>query len=117
LTSKRCFEIIAEIAQYALDHMRTLNATEKMVPAYEARRQFGKLLQAVVANGDKFVVRKNNEEVAVIVPMRVYTQWKQAREDFFALLEKAQKNANCSPEEAEQLAFEAVRAVRAKKSA
>ncbi len=93
--------------------MITQDVTEKTVPAFEARRQFGKLLQSVIANGDKFVVKKNNEEVAAIVPMRVYNQWKKAREDFFSLLEKAQNNANMSPEEAERLANEAVKAVRA----
>ncbi len=95
--------------------MRTQNVTEKMVPAFEARRQFGKLLKAVEANGDKFVVRKNNEEVAALVPMKVYNQWKKAREAFFRQMETIAERANLSPEEADKLALEAVKAIRAAK--
>lgn len=93
--------------------MRTQNVTEKIVPAFEARRQFGKLLQSVIANGDKFVVKKNNEAVAAIVPMRVYNQWKKEREAFFDQMEEIAERANLSPEAAEKLALEAVKAVRA----
>ena|GEM_PF-571449 len=117
LTSRLFSEKIAEIAQYVQWFMRTQNVTEKTVPAFEARRQFGKLLQAVVANGDKFVVQKNGEEVAAVVPMKVYNQWKKTREEFFALLEQAQNNADLSPEKADALALEAVEAVRAAQNA
>ena len=87
---------------------------EKTVGAFEARRSFGKILQEVVARGDKFVVERHGEAVAAVVPIEVYEQWKRARGEFFDRLRAASETANLAPEEAERLAAEVVEAIRAR---
>ena len=86
---------------------------EKTIGAFEVRRQFGKILHEVVAEGERFVVERHGEPVAAVVPIAVYEQWKKARDAFFDRLRAASERANMSPEEADELASEAVKAVRA----
>lgn len=85
---------------------------EKTVGAFEIRRNFGKVLQNVAARGDKYVVERHGEPVAAVVPMEVYEQWKRSRSRLMEQLRAAQERADLSPEEAEALAAEAVRAAR-----
>lgn len=85
---------------------------EKRIPAFEARREFGKLLQNVTARGDTYVVERHGEPVAAVVPIEVYEQWQQQRSAFFKRWRQAAETANLTPEEAEALAREAVQAVR-----
>jgi prevent-host-death family protein len=90
---------------------------EKTVSAYEARRNFGKVLNEVAGKGDRIVVEKHGEPVAVVVPVEVYKQWQAARQQAFDTIRKMAEEANVPEEEAERLAVEAVRAVRARRSA
>jgi antitoxin (DNA-binding transcriptional repressor) of toxin-antitoxin stability system len=85
---------------------------EKVVNAFEVRRSFGKMLQDILTQGDKFIVERHGLPVAVVVPLEVYEQWKQGRARFFATLRQAQENANLSAAEAADLAAEAVKASR-----
>lgn len=85
--------------------------TEKTIAAFEARRFFGKVLDGAKA-GNKFVVEEYKEPVAAIIPFAMYQQWKQEREAFFDQMEAISQEVNLSPEEADSLAEEAVRAVR-----
>ena len=85
---------------------------EKSITAFDARRHFGTLIEGVSAKGDKVIVERHGKPVAVVVPLQVYEQWKAARERFFDMFELAANNANLSPEEADELAAEAVAAVR-----
>jgi len=89
---------------------------EKVVAAFEARRQFGKILQEVLSRGDRFVVKRHGEEVAAIVPIEVYKEWKGARTAFFDKVKAASLRANLSPEQADPLAEKAVTSVRSQKS-
>ncbi|MCL4531596.1 MAG: type II toxin-antitoxin system Phd/YefM family antitoxin [Actinobacteria bacterium] len=86
---------------------------EKTVPAFDARRQFGKILQEVAARGDRYVVERHGEPVAVVVPLEVYEQWKRSRAAFFDRIRSASNRANMPAEEAASLADEAVQAARA----
>ena len=88
---------------------------EKTIGAFELRRQFGKVLQEVVAKGDRFVVERHGEAVAAVVPIELYQQWKRSRSAFFDKLRQAQQRASLPPEEADALASEAVKAVRSDK--
>lgn len=95
---------------------------EKTIAAFDARRQFGKVLRDVETRGDSFVVERHGEPVAAVVPLRIYEQWKQERDEFFALLHKAQQNSaeqypEMTEEMAMELALEAVAAVRAESHA
>lgn len=89
---------------------------EKTVAAFEARRQFGKILQDVVSKGNAFVVERHGEEVAAIVPVQVYRAWQERREEFFSSIRAAAERSNLSEEEAMALAEEAVQAVRAEEA-
>ncbi len=90
---------------------------EKTVGAFEVRRQFGRILEDVIARSDRFVVERHGEPVAALVPIEVYEQWKRARGEFFARLRTVSQAANLAPDEAERLATEAVEATRAGRSA
>jgi prevent-host-death family protein len=92
--------------------MEVVSVMENLIPAFEARRQFGKLLQNVAAKGDTYVVERHGEPVAAVVPIEVYEQWKQQRSEFFARWRQAAERADLAPDEADKLAKEAVRAVR-----
>jgi len=85
---------------------------EKTVSAFDARRQFGKVLDAVAGKGDSVVVERHGQAVAAVVPIERYNQWKQERERFLDVLDKAQMHADLSPEEAERIALEVVTAAR-----
>ena len=85
---------------------------ERIIAAFEARRSFGRVLREVLANGERFIVERHGEPVAAVVPIEVYEQWKAARGAFFARIRAASERADMSPNEAEVLADEAVRAVR-----
>ncbi|MBI2321482.1 MAG: type II toxin-antitoxin system Phd/YefM family antitoxin [Chloroflexi bacterium] len=85
---------------------------EKIIAAFDARRNFGRILQAVLSRGERFVVERHGEPVAAVVPIEVYEQWKKARGAFFARIRATAQRADLPPDEAEALAEEAVRAVR-----
>lgn len=85
---------------------------DKMVGAFEARRQLGQILKSVAGKGDRYVVEYHGEPVAAVVPIELYAQWKRDREAFFDRLEAAAARANRAPTEAEALAEEAGEAVR-----
>ena len=85
---------------------------EKKVGADEARRHLGQILKGVSSRGDRYVLEYHGEPVAAVVPIAVYEGWKRRREAFFDRLEEMGETADLSPEEADRLAAEAVRAAR-----
>lgn len=89
---------------------------EKTVSAYEARRNFGKVLNDVAGKGDRIVVEKHGEPVAVVVPVEVYKQWQVAREEFFDWLRQVSERINADEHEADALIEEAIQAVRTEKN-
>ncbi|MDP9309311.1 MAG: type II toxin-antitoxin system Phd/YefM family antitoxin [Chloroflexota bacterium] len=89
---------------------------EKTIGAFEARRQFGKVLQDVTTKRGPYIVEKNGEPIAAVVPIETYNQMKRRREAFFERLRATAAQAELSDEEAMRLATEAVQAVRADKT-
>ncbi len=85
---------------------------EKTVSAFEARRNFGEILQDVAANGDNIVVERHGRPVAVVVPVHVYEQWQRSRARFFDSVREAAEHANMSPNDAESLVQETIEAIR-----
>lgn len=85
---------------------------ERVIAAFDARRNFGKILQEVLSRGERFVVERHGEPVAAVVPIEVYEQWKKSRSAFFARIRDAAARAQMPPEEAEALAEEAIRRTR-----
>ena len=104
---------LAEIAQGCMNTRTIGQIMEKAIGAFEVRRSLGRILQDVAAYGDRVVVERNGQPVAAMVPIDVYNQWKRSRADFFEHIDQAAGRANLTPEEADQLAADAVAAVRA----
>ena len=85
---------------------------EKTVSAFEARRQFGKIIQDVLANHDCYIVERHGQPVAAVVPIELLNQWKRARQAFFDQMEAMADRINLPAEEAERLALEVTEEVR-----
>jgi prevent-host-death family protein len=89
---------------------------QKTISAFEARRQFGKVLDGVVAKGDEVIVERHGNPVAVVVSIEEYQQMRRQRDEararFFAAAEAAGKSANLPPEVAEALVAEVIESVR-----
>src|SRR5437870_703536 len=85
------------------------------IGAFEARRNLGKLLDAVGFKGDTVVVEKNGERLAAIVPIDMLEKWEERRAAFFEKMRAVSERANVSEEEARELADTAVQAIRAEK--
>ena len=73
---------------------------EKTVGAYEARRQFGRLIEEAYYQKDSFVVERSGRPMAAIVPIDAYQRWQRvAREHVFLMLEEIwQRNAGVPDE-------------------
>ena len=85
---------------------------EKLVGAFDARRQLGKILKEVSGKGDRYVVEYHGEPVAAVVPIELYRQWQRRREAFFETMRVAAERADVPEEEAARLVQEAIQAVR-----
>ena len=88
---------------------------EKVIAAFEVRRQFGKVLNDVIAKGNSYIVERHGEAVAAVVPIKLYEQWKRSRDAFFDRMAEMAATAQMSEDEAMALALEAQQAVRAER--
>ena len=89
---------------------------ERVIGASEARRNFGKILREVETERGQFVVERNGEPVAAVVPVDLYRQWQRRREAFFETMRlAAERSGVASEDEAMGLALEAQRSARAQK--
>ena len=89
---------------------------EKTISAMAARRKLGQVLEEVYYQGNQFIVERAGKPMAVVVPVGQYQQWKERREQFFAMIDKVRgRNEDATPEAIDAEVEEAVRAVRAEK--
>ena len=89
---------------------------EKVISALDARRKLGQLLEEVFYQGNQFIVERAGKPMAVVVPLSQYRQWKEKREQFFALIDEVRERNKDTPSEViEDEVKEAVRAVREEK--
>lgn len=79
----------------------------------QARKTFSDLIERVYYQGDSYIINRHGKPAAAVVPVNVYENWKRQREEFFNLIRDIQTEANLSAQEAEELATEAIAAVRA----
>lgn len=79
----------------------------RTVAAFDARRQFGRLLQQVMIGRDSIIIEWHNQPAAVLVPMEMFTRWQGQQEEALDLLQKAAAEARLDEEEAQALAKEA----------
>jgi antitoxin (DNA-binding transcriptional repressor) of toxin-antitoxin stability system len=70
-------------------------ANEKTVALANARSQLSSLVADVQYREAFYVIKKNGEAVAALVPVFVMENWRESQKEFFKLLEEVQsKNAN-----------------------
>jgi prevent-host-death family protein len=81
---------------------RKINVMETRLTAFEARRQFGKVLTRIGA-GERLIVERHGEPVAAIVPMEVYAQWQRAREEFMGRVRELAERAGMEAQDAERV--------------
>ena len=70
---------------------------EKIVDAFEFRRNIGKILQDIAARSDNYIVERYGVPVAAVVSVEVYELWERRRKRLFEQLRRSQENANLSP--------------------
>ncbi|MGH2558508.1 MAG: type II toxin-antitoxin system Phd/YefM family antitoxin [Thermomicrobiales bacterium] len=85
----------------------------KTLSAWEARRQFGKVLREVSRDNDSFIVESHGEPVAAVVPVRILESWERERRAFFEDMRATAERVNLSQEEADEIINDAIQAVRA----
>jgi prevent-host-death family protein len=83
-------------------HLRRCMTTRRM-SAYDARRQFGQLLDDVMAKGDQVVVERHGRAIAAVVPIRVLERLERERAEFVRLWKAAARRADMNEQEAEAL--------------
>src|SRR5829696_210374 len=89
--------------------------TTKTMSAWEARRNFGKVLNEVTRNRRSVIVESHGEPVAAIVPLHVLERYEKGIDRFLEIANKAAARANLSEEEAMEIALREVAAHRAEK--
>ena len=88
----------------------------KEISATELHRKLGELLEGVYHNGDRLIVKRANTPLAAIVPIEVYEDMLQQREQAFLVLDRIwEKVPAVSEEEAHTDIEQAIAEVRAEK--
>ena len=88
----------------------------KEVSAAELHLRLGELLDGVYRNGDRLIVKHANTPLAAIVPIEVYEEMLQQREQAFSVLDRIwEKVPAVSEEEAHTDIEQAIAEVRAEK--
>ena len=86
---------------------------EKVVNSSALRSKLSPILDQVQFNHDPYIIERNGKPAAAIVPLSVYTSWKQSRDRFFENVRKIQQaNQDADPDEVMAIVLEAQQAVR-----
>ena len=87
----------------------------KTMSAFEARQQFGQLLEEVYYKHDQVLIKRGKKPMAVVISIEEYESYlKQRREDFRVFDEIWEKTKRVSAKEVEHDVEETMRAVRRK---
>ncbi len=87
--------------------MKTISTTSLDAQTQQLIEQAGQGKILAVFEG------KDGKPVAAVMPLGSAQEWDTEREAFFETIREMQQTANLTPEEADELALEAVKAVRA----
>jgi len=88
---------------------------DKEIGVTKAREEFSSIIKDVQYRSGAYVIKRHGEKAAAVVPIQVYQDWKKQRKGFFDQIREIQGKVDLSPQEASQLAAEAVAAVRSEK--
>lgn len=94
-----------------------MRAIEESISVSEAGRNLEEIVKRVAENNDSVILDVEGEPKAVVVPVELYQRWKRSRKAFFDMMREGAERANMSPEEADELAAEAVQWARRNKDA
>jgi prevent-host-death family protein len=83
---------------------------EQRMSAWEARRQFGKVLKEITRNNTSVVVELHGDPVAVVVPFEDYLRMKREKASFYDQIRQISERVNLSEAEAAPIIAEAMRA-------
>jgi prevent-host-death family protein len=90
----------------------------KIISAMKARQNLGQLLEEAFYRGEKFVIKRGNKPMAVLIPINEYEQFKRQRNEDFSIYDEIwELNRDIPMEEIERDVQEAVEEVRAKRRA
>jgi prevent-host-death family protein len=81
----------------------------RQIDAKDASEHFEQVLDAVTSGDESYLVERDGEAVAAVVPIALY---KELRRSVFESIREAAERANMSEDEAMALALEAQAAVR-----
>lgn len=86
---------------------------EKVLSSTSTRDSFSAILDEVQFQGDKYIISRKGKPAAVLVPVDVYENWKQNRQQFFDMVRSFQESSGDNdPDEIMELVLEAQQAVR-----
>jgi len=81
---------------------------EKKIGLAQARKEFSKVINDVQYQGESYIISRHGEEAAAVVPLQVYQNWIEGRENFFNSIREIQSASNLDPQQAKKLAEESV---------
>ena len=87
----------------------------KRVSAWEARRNFGKLINEVARDRRPVIVESHGEPTVAVVPLHILENHEAGITRFLEIASRAAANANLSEEEAMEIANREVAAYRAER--
>jgi len=87
----------------------------KTMSAWEARRNFGKLLNEVTRNRQPVIVESHGEPVAAVVPLHILESYRRAGDRLEEIASAAAARANLTEEEAMEIAIREIAAYHAEK--
>lgn len=96
--------------------MSSPNTTTRTISAAEFDPEIRRLIREAGEGSIQLTVVDDGNPVAVILPPQSAQEWSTDRQRFFDTIREMQATANLTPEEADELAQEAVEAVRARTS-
>lgn len=87
------------------------NPATKTVSREDVQDHFDELLQQAARDNVYLTIEENGRPVAVLTPFDLHER-RQARKRFLEMVEEIQEQANLSADDADELALEAIRAIR-----
>ncbi len=86
---------------------------EKAVGITEARKEFSRIVDEVRTRRRSYLILKNGEPAAAVVPVSVYERYERERQEMFDLIRSVQaRNVDADPDEIMREVLEAQQAVR-----
>lgn len=89
----------------------------KTISAWEARRNFGKMMDEVARTNQTVIVESHGEPKVAIVPVSQAEAWERESDEFFRIMDLAASNSGLTEDEAMELANEIIAEYRAERRA